>query len=50
VIIRSASALGCSEVAVESPSFRTGAHRFYRSVGFEERRPAMRFRSPVRSA
>jgi ABC-type phosphate/phosphonate transport system ATPase subunit len=45
-----ASALGCSEVAVESSSFRTGAHRFYRSVGFEERRPAMRFRRPVRSA
>jgi predicted N-acetyltransferase YhbS len=44
-----ASALGCSEVAVDSSSFRTGAHRFYRSVGFEERRPAMRFRRAVRS-
>lgn len=44
-----AAALGCSEVAVDSSSFRTGAHRFYRREGFDERRPAMRFRRAVRT-
>jgi GNAT superfamily N-acetyltransferase len=44
-----AAALGCDEVAVDSSSFRTDAHRFYRSVGFEDHRPAVRFKRAVRS-
>jgi hypothetical protein len=44
-----AAALGCSEVAVCSSSFRTDAHRLSRREGFEERRPAMRFRRTVRT-
>jgi GNAT superfamily N-acetyltransferase len=44
-----AAALGCSEIAVDSSSFRTAAHRFYRREGFEQRRPAMRFRRAVRN-
>jgi len=44
-----AAALGCEEVTVDSSSFRTDAHRFYRSVGFEDHRPALRFKRAVQS-
>ena len=44
-----AAAMGCDEVAVDSSSFRVDAHRFYRSAGFAEHRPAHRFRRTIRT-
>jgi GNAT superfamily N-acetyltransferase len=43
-----AAALGCDQVTLESSSFRSEAHRFYRARGFDEVRPALRFQRPVR--
>lgn len=44
---REAALLGCVELVVESSTFRDCAHGFYRSAGFEEYRPALRFRRDV---
>ena len=44
-----AAAMGCDEVSVDSSSFRVDAHRFYRSAGFSEHRPAHRFKRAVRT-
>lgn len=42
-----AAALGCEEIVLESSCCRARAHRFYAAVGFDELRPARRFRRPV---
>lgn len=44
---REAALLGCDELVVESSTFRDCAHGFYRTAGFEEYRPALRFRREV---
>lgn len=44
---REAALLGCAELVVESSTFRDCAHGFYRTAGFEECRPALRFRRDV---
>jgi predicted N-acetyltransferase YhbS len=44
-----AAAMGCDEVVVDSSSCRVDAHRFYRSAGFADHRPAHRFRRSIRS-
>ena len=42
-----AALLGCTELVVESSTFRDCAHGLYRTEGFEEYRPALRFRRDV---
>jgi GNAT superfamily N-acetyltransferase len=39
--------LGCESIVLESSEFRTKAHQFYLTLGFEQVRPARRFYRPV---
>ncbi len=39
--------LGCAALALESSNWRSGAHAFYRQMGFTECAPAARFVRPV---
>lgn len=39
--------LGCESLALESSDWRTEAHDFYRSLGFHEQTPAVRFLKPA---
>src|SRR5262252_5395329 len=38
--------LGCDEIVLESSSWRSAAHAFYRGIGFQQSAPAERFHRP----